>query len=127
MRLRKKDAFAMGRGREPLAPDGPQMPFVPEPCTTDPEGSSIAPTMLSPYYLTIPRGPDLVSASKNISSLLNVNDILVDSNGDLTTSLEMPQVYGEDLMHDDLTEDDRRLAAALVAVQLVNQQKQQSG
>lgn len=117
----------MGRGRDLVGPDAPQMPFVQEPCATDPESSSIAPAMLSPYYLTIPRGPDLVSASKNISSLLNVNDILVDSNGDLTTSLEIPQDYEGDLMHDDLTEDDRRLAAALVAVQLVNQQKHQSG
>lgn len=93
--------------------------------------SSSSSSILSSPYLNIQRVPDLVSASKNFSNLLNSNELLVDTNGDLisNTALDryIPQGYENDLIHDDLTEDDRRLAAALVAVQLVNQQKQQSG
>lgn len=93
--------------------------------------SSSSSSILSSPYLNIQRVPDLVSASKNFSNLLNSNELLVDTNGDLisNTALDryIPQGYDNDLIHDDLTEDDRRLAAALVAVQLVNQQKQQSG
>lgn len=96
--------------------------------TVTPSSSS---SILSSPYLNIQRVPDLVSASKNFSNLLNSNELLVDTNGDLisNTALDryIPQGYENDLIHDDLTEDDRRLAAALVAVQLVNQQKQQSG
>lgn len=98
--------------------------------TEDPE------ELIQSPYINIQRVPDVVTANKNFlsnSSLLSSNELLVDINGDLISSgsisLEryIPQQYEEDLLHEDLTDDDKRLAAALVAVQLVNQQKQQSG
>lgn len=90
--------------------------------------------LIQSQYINIQRVPD-VATSKNFlanASLLSGNELLVDINGDLITtgtiSLEryIPHQY-EDLLHEDLTEDDKKLAAALVEVQLVNQQKQQSG
>lgn len=90
--------------------------------------------MQSPY-INVQRVPD-ANTTKNFLSnapLLSGNELLVDINGDLISSgsisLEryIPHQYEDDLLHEDLTEDDKRLAAALVAVQLVNQQKQQSG
>ncbi|KAL0272843.1 UNVERIFIED_CONTAM: hypothetical protein PYX00_005667 [Menopon gallinae] len=89
--------------------------------------------MQSPY-INVQRVPD-ANTTKNFltnAPLLSGNELLVDINGDLISSgsisLEryIPHQYEDDLLHEDLTEDDKRLAAALVAVQLVNQQKQQS-
>lgn len=90
--------------------------------------------LIQSQYINIQRVSD-VATSKNFltnASLLSGNELLVDINGDLITgsiALEryIPQQYEDDLLHDHLTEDDKKLAAALVEVQLVNQQKQQSG
>ena len=92
--------------------------------------------LIQSQYINIQRVPDVASNTKSFlsnTSLLSGNELLVDINGDLISSgsisLEryIPHQYEDDLLHDDLTEDDKKLAAALVAVQLVNQQKQQSG
>jgi len=70
----------------------------------------------------------LATTSKNLGALANHGELLVESTeGLIPQSGYMPPEYEVDFVQDDLTEDDRRLAAALVAVQLVNQQKQQSG
>lgn len=91
--------------------------------------------LIPSQYINIQRVPDVVNTKGFLSnsSLLSGNELLVDINGDLISSgsiaLEryIPHQYEDDLLHDELTEDDKRLAAALVAVQLVTQQKQQSG
>ncbi|KAK6637553.1 hypothetical protein RUM44_007975 [Polyplax serrata] len=91
--------------------------------------------LIPSQYINIHHVPDVVNSKSFLtnSSLLSGNELLVDINGDLISSgsiaLEryMPHQYEDDLLHDELTEDDKRLAAALVAVQLVTQQKQQSG
>lgn len=91
--------------------------------------------LIPSQYINIQRVPDVVNSKSFLSntSLLSGNELLVDINGDLISSgsisLEryIPHQYEDDLLNDELTEDDKRLAAALVAVQLVTQQKQQSG
>lgn len=91
--------------------------------------------LMQSQFINIQRVPDVTTSKTFLTnaSLLSGNELLVDINGDLISagsiSLEryIPHQYEEDLLHDDLTEDDKKLAAALVEVQLVNQQKQQSG
>ncbi|KAF7272242.1 hypothetical protein GWI33_014954 [Rhynchophorus ferrugineus] len=70
-----------------------------------------------PQYIRLPENSQIISSEL----LQNPNGLVVD----LGTNDFIPVTYSSDILPQELTEEDRNLAAALVAVQLNQQQKQQ--
>lgn len=86
-----------------------------------------AQVMLNTQYINLPRLPDNLSKVQLDTlpnDLLGHHVVDIPPSGGMVPTNNATGYYGEDLLGNDLTEEDKRLAAALVAVQLVHQQKQ---
>jgi hypothetical protein len=86
--------------------------------------------LLSSNYMNLHRLPEGLPKVQLVTDplsteLLNHHVVELASASDFVQPQVGTQYYDDDLLSHDLTEDDKRLAAALVAVQLVQQQKQQ--